>query len=80
VDREEGDALEFELVQVQTRPGFDPRIHRRAAFSALFRGPIRPVLPQRIYRLTNETLGTLELFLVPIGPDADGMRYEAVFN
>jgi hypothetical protein len=25
-------------------------------------------------------MGTLDLFLVPIGPDYQGMRYEAVFN
>jgi hypothetical protein len=24
--------------------------------------------------------GNVEIFLVPIGPDATGMRYEAVFN
>jgi hypothetical protein len=37
-------------------------------------------MPQRIYRLQHEELGQLELFLVPIGPDADGMCYEAVFS
>ena len=53
---------------------------RKAPFSLLFRGPKQPVLPQRIWALENEALGRLEIFLVPIGPDADGMRYEAVFN
>jgi hypothetical protein len=53
---------------------------RRAPFSLIFRGPPKPVLPQRTYALENETMGRLEIFLVPIGPDAEGMRYEAVFN
>jgi hypothetical protein len=53
---------------------------RKAPFSLLFRGPKQPILPQRIWALENETLGRLEIFLVPIGPDAGGMRYEAVFN
>ncbi|MFI5120546.1 MAG: DUF6916 family protein [Thermoanaerobaculia bacterium] len=53
---------------------------RKAPFSLFFRGPKQPVLPQRIWALENEALGRLEIFLVPIGPDADGMRYEAVFN
>jgi len=53
---------------------------RRAPFTLLFRGPKAPVLPQRIYALVHETLGRLEIFLVPLGPDAEGMRYEAVFN
>ncbi len=53
---------------------------RRAPFSAVFRGPAEPQLAQGIYTLDNETLGRLEIFLVPIGPDDEGMRYEAVFN
>ncbi|MBK9062174.1 MAG: hypothetical protein IPL89_03130 [Acidobacteria bacterium] len=53
---------------------------RRAPFSLVFRGPLSPVLPQRIWPLEHAALGTLEIFLVPIGPDAEGMRYEAVFN
>lgn len=36
-------------------------------------------LPQRTYTLQHATLGTLTLFLVPLGPDATGMRYEAIF-
>jgi len=52
---------------------------RRAPFSLLFRGP-KPVLPQRTWALENEALGRLEIFLVPIGADADGVRYEAIFN
>jgi hypothetical protein len=42
---------------------------------------MEPVLQQQIYRLECEGLvESLDLFLVPIGPDANGMRYEAVFN
>ena len=52
---------------------------RREPFSLLFKGP-KPVLPQRIWALENETLGRLEIFLVPIGADVDGVRYEAIFN
>jgi hypothetical protein len=36
--------------------------------------------PQGIYRLELPERGHAELFVVPIGPDGDGMRYEAVFN
>ena len=52
----------------------------RAPFSLVCRGPRAPVLPQRIYRLEHDRLGALEIFIVPIGPDAQGMRYEAVFT
>lgn len=51
----------------------------RQQFSLVFRGPLGPALPQRIHPLSHPALGAFELFLVPIGPDADGMRYEAVF-
>jgi uncharacterized protein DUF6916 len=55
---------------------------RAEPFSVYFRGPRQPVLPQAIYRLEHPVLGTLDLFLVPIGPDPKegGMVYEAVFN
>jgi hypothetical protein len=52
----------------------------REAFSLMFLGPVEPVLPQQIYPLRHEQLGVLELFLVPLGCDASGTRYEAVFN
>ncbi len=53
---------------------------RRTPFSLIFRGPSSPVLPQRIWPLEHAVLGRLEIFLVPIGPDEKGMRYEAIFN
>lgn len=49
-------------------------------FALEFRGPLEPIWPQAIYKLQNQQLGTLDLFLVPVGPDEQGMIYEAVFN
>ena len=53
---------------------------QREQFSLHFRGPASPVLPQRIYGLQHATLGTLEIFLVPIRRDAAGIIYEAAFT
>ena len=53
---------------------------RQIAFSAVFRGPASPLLPQHIYSFSHAGLGTFEIFITPIGPDAVGMRYEAIFN
>lgn len=54
---------------------------RQEGFSLTFRGPRRPALPQRMYRLDHETLGTIDaLFLVPIGENEYGRTYEAIFN
>ena len=51
----------------------------REPFSLLFVGPADPLLPQATYLLTHPALGELPVFLVPVGQDADGVRYEAVF-
>jgi hypothetical protein len=75
-----GDPLELTLDAVRL---LEPHPGPRAQpFSAYFRGPRNPVLPQQIYRLEHAAMGDLELFLVPIGPDPTrgGMNYEAVFN
>jgi hypothetical protein len=52
----------------------------REAFSLLFCGPLRPVLPQHIYRIGHAGIGELDIFLVPVGPQVDGLGYEAVFT
>jgi len=53
---------------------------RSRQFSLVWRGPPGARLEQRIYSVSHPALGVLELFLVSIGPDAEGMRYEAVFT
>ncbi len=52
----------------------------REAFSIVFRGNSELILEQQIYRINNDTLGDMELFIVPVGPDDKGMCYEAVFS
>lgn len=71
--------IEAELVEVNDL-GTSGAGGLHSPFSIVFRGPLRPVLPQGIRRLEHDGLGGLELFLVPIGPDEAGMRYEAVFG
>lgn len=63
-----------------TQPGGrGPEGQERLQFSLVFRGPEGSALPQGIYRLSHAELGELDLFLVPIGRDAEGTRYEAAF-
>lgn len=76
--------LELELGEIaryEENPNF---LARTEPFSLVFFGPLRPVLPQAIYRLEHPVMGGMEIFLVPIGPDPrgkrSGMRYEAAFN
>jgi hypothetical protein len=73
--------LDLELTSALTqggRPAIGPD-GVRSPFALHFRGPREPVLPQAIYRLDHESLGTLEIFIVPTGPDGGDMRYEAIF-
>ncbi len=49
-------------------------------FSLIFTGVTAPWLRQGLYTLIHPLVKECELFLVPIGPDAAGMRYEAVFS
>jgi hypothetical protein len=49
-------------------------------FSILFRGPLAPILPQQSYTIEHPTLGRFDLFLVPLGSDDRGARYEAAFT
>jgi hypothetical protein len=52
----------------------------RDPFTLIFRGPPEPLLPQATYALEHADLGTLEIFVVPIGRDGDGTSYEAIFT
>jgi hypothetical protein len=49
-------------------------------FAIVFLGPPSPILPQRIYRFEHDGIGAIEIFIVPIGRDDDGVRYEAIFT
>lgn len=83
---DKGVRLELELVKAATfQPDAPPRDAegRRTQFHIVFHGPLTPLMPQRIYPLESDLFGTLDLFVVPLGPDgpqdAPYMVYEAVF-
>ena len=59
----------------------DPGQDRRQSFSLLFTNLMTDkYLVQQIYEVVHSELGTLQLFLVPMGPGKGGMAYEAVFS
>lgn len=49
-------------------------------FSLFFRGPSAPHLPQQIYNLEHDKLGTFEIFLTAVASDQAGILYESVFH
>jgi hypothetical protein len=72
----DSDPVPLELISVTER-NLSPQVEN---FSVIFRGPRGQSFAQRIHTLEHEKLGTFDLFLVPIGPDDNGMCYEAIFN
>jgi hypothetical protein len=73
-----GVRVELELVEAQAYAS-GAAATGRERFRLAFAGPVAPVLPQRMYRLEHDRLGVLEIFIVPVGRDAAGTTYEAVF-
>ena len=73
-----GAFVELELVDVT-----DEMVHLNDAaerFSLYFHLPGTQLLPQRIYRMEHDELGSLELFIVPLGREGEGFSYQAVFS
>ncbi len=67
---------QLELVSLndtRTAPGYE-------SFALVFRGEINDRLNQGTYRFVHATLGTFDLFIVPVAQDQTGRYYEAVFN
>ena len=71
-----GATTPLELIAVARLP--QPAVTRQP-FSLLFRGGTT-VRPQGIYHLSRVGVGSFEVFLVPIGKDDSGVRYEAIFS
>jgi hypothetical protein len=54
---------------------------RQQPFTVLFRGPVKPRLPQHTYRMTEPSFPEpLDIFIVPVSVDGDGHVYQAVFS
>jgi hypothetical protein len=77
VTGEGANGLELELVEAR---GLGSSFQDREAFALLFRGPSEPLIAQAIYRLANEQLGELDIFIVPVARTGDGADYEAIFT
>jgi hypothetical protein len=69
------ETYDLELTEVTDRSN-----GRLEQFSLIFTGPASPWLQQGVYTLVHPQMGEQELFLVPLGPDATHMRYEAAFS
>jgi hypothetical protein len=72
-----GQRLDLKLAEVEHLGA----AHREGgAFSLTFLSAPGPFLPQGIYPMQHPALGTLELFIVPLGPKDGGNSYQVIFT
>ena len=81
----DGQSLALELVEVQRAsyaddPAAVAPSGRQEPFTLVFRGPRSPYAQQGTWRLEHDGMGAVDLFIVPIGPDEKGMRYQAILT
>jgi len=69
-----------EAIGLKRRGDVVPGGLEREPFSLLFHGPADMVLAQSTYKFEHDHIGKFDMFIVPVGPDEKGMRYEAIFN
>lgn len=72
--------IDLTLVGVESRPSDAAEQQGMERFSVFFLGSAEFLLPQNTYRLVHPEMGEFDVFLVAIGKEADGYRYEAVYN
>ena len=81
---EAGEGLDAQLIEATSLSSKGPdgkeALRPRPPFSLIFRVPARRRLLQGIYKFENPTLGAFDVFMVPIGLDADGYRCEVIFT
>jgi hypothetical protein len=74
----EGRVLTLTLRSVDDlQPGPDAE---RAPFSLEFSDEAQDHVPQQTVAIEHAKMGKFDLFVVPLGPGPDGMRYEAIFT
>lgn len=49
-------------------------------FSLLFKGPLEKLYPQKIYPLEHKEMCKLEIFIVPVSKNEEGIYYQAIFT
>jgi hypothetical protein len=72
--------VELELVKILGDKNSLDKIEGVNRFALYFLGPGDFCLPQSIYPMEHDSLGTLEIFIVPVGIQNNRYQYEAIFS
>lgn len=70
-------ALKIELELIEA---IEKKREMTEGFSLLFQGGDKLVLNQKIHNFSHAKLGDFQLFIVPVGKNDRGLRYEAIIN
>lgn len=68
------------VLELAEAVALETRAPNQRQFSLTFRGPAQMVLQQATHTLEHTVIGVLPIFLVPVGRDASGAQYQAIFN
>lgn len=71
------------MTLITIEPFKTPQGQMREAFSLIFKSASPIVLPQKIYPMRNRSLADaqkVDVFIVPVGREKDGVLYQAIFN
>jgi len=71
-------SAELEVAEASALKSPSPR--ETPPFRLILRSREGWLAPQGMFRVEHPTLGTLEMFAVPVGPDSQGFCYEILFN
>ncbi len=72
--------VEMTLVQATKGKPRDWEGLRKEPFALLFKCASPIILPQRTYPFQNPGFGKMDIFIVPVGRERDGVVYQAIFN
>lgn len=78
--------VEAELIKIAERGWgmHDPETAKRRPFEIMFRFPPGINVPQKTYSIEHEGLGTLKIFIVPVGPEPTDpdrrILYQGIFS
>ena len=73
-------SVEMTLVQATKGQPREWEGLRKEPFALLFKCAKPVILPQRIYPFVNAGFGKMDIFIVPVGREPDGVVYQAIFN
>ena len=73
----DGKQLDLKLAEVER---LGAAVREGGAFSLTFLAAPGPFLPQGLYAIRHPALGTLELFIVPLGPKDGSNSYQVIFT